>query len=181
MIAWLGKLLRPARAGEHRGPLTAFTAPATITVNSEAFADGGAMPLSSAGKGVGDDISPPLRWSGVPPRARQLVLVMDDIDVPLHRPILHTVAVIDPAIDSIPAGLLRPGAEGIRCIRADLDNVGYAGPRPIPGHGPHRYRFHLFALDEAIPGDVTTAKGLLTAMRGHVLARGTLTGTYERY
>jgi phosphatidylethanolamine-binding protein (PEBP) family uncharacterized protein len=55
-----------------------------------------------------------------------------------------------------------------------------AGPRPIPGHGPHHYRFHVFALDRAIPDGVTTAKALLAGMAGHVLARGALTGTYER-
>jgi hypothetical protein len=68
----------------------------------------------------------------------------------------------------------------MRFIRADLGNRGYAGPRPIPGHGTHHYRFHVLAIDEPIPDTVTTAKALLAAMSGHVLARGALTGTYER-
>jgi hypothetical protein len=38
----------------------------------------------------------------------------------------------------------------------------------------------VFALDEPIPGHVTSAKALLKLMAGHVLARGMLTGTYER-
>ena len=54
------------------------------------------------------------------------------------------------------------------------------GPRPIPGHGPHHYRFHVLALDEPIPDHVSTAKALLKQIAGHVLARGMLTGTYER-
>jgi phosphatidylethanolamine-binding protein (PEBP) family uncharacterized protein len=37
----------------------------------------------------------------------------------------------------------------------------------------------VLALD-VVPDTVANAKGLLAAMRGHVLARGTLTGTYER-
>ena len=61
-----------------------------------------------------------------------------------------------------------------------MGHRGYAGPRPIPGHGPHHYRFHVFAIDDTIPDAVTTAKALLARMRGHVLARGVLTGTYER-
>ncbi len=109
-----------------------------------------------------------------------MVLIIDDVDVPLPRPLLHTVAVIDPTLDGVTAGALRPGTAGIRFIRADLGSRGYAGPRPIPGHGPHHYRFHVFAIDETIPESVTTAKALLAAMRGHVLARGVLTGTYER-
>ena len=178
----LGKLLRGVRAGAHRSPLSGrnFDAPESIRVNSTAFADGGVMPSSSAGKGVGDNISPPLRCDGLPPETRQTVLIIDDVDVPLPRPLLHTVAVIEPTLDSVGSGSLRPGSAGLRFIRADLGHRGYAGPRPIPGHGPHRYRFHIFAIDEPIPDTVTTAKPLLAAMAGHVLARGTLTGTYER-
>jgi phosphatidylethanolamine-binding protein (PEBP) family uncharacterized protein len=181
-MATLGKLFRRVRAGEHRGPLagSAFAAPTTIAVTSAAFADGAAMPQSSAGKGVGADTSPALRWTGVPPETRQLVLIMDDVDVPLPRPLYHAIAVIEPAVDGVAAGLLQPGTEGFRFIRADLGNRGYAGPRPIPGHGPHRYRFHVFAIDQTIPESMTKAKALLATMAGHVLARGTLTGTYER-
>lgn len=138
------------------------------------------MPAPSAGKGVGDNASPPLGWEGVPPGTRQLVLVMDDVDVPLPRPLLHTIAVLDPTLGGVAGGALLPRTDGMHFIRADLGHRGYAGPRPIPGHGPHRYRFQLFALDEPIADSVTTVKALLVAMAGHVLARGTLTGTYER-
>jgi Raf kinase inhibitor-like YbhB/YbcL family protein len=181
-MALLGKLLRGVRADAQRGPLSGsgFDAPQSIAVTSTAFADGAPIPSSSAGKGVGDNTSPPLRWDGLPPATRQTVLIIDDVDVPLPRPLLHTVAVIDPAVDRVAAGALRPGTAGIRFVRADLGHRGYAGPRPIPGHGPHHYRFHVFAIDVAIPAEVRSAKALLVAMSGHVLARGTLTGTYER-
>ena len=181
-MALLGRLLRGVRAGAHRSPLAgrAFDAPESITFTSSSFTDGGAMPRSSAGKGIGDNTSPPLRWDGLPPGTRQLVLVMDDVDVPLPRPLLHTIAVLEPTLDGVAAGSLRPGTAGIRFIRADLGHCGYAGPRPIPGHGPHRYRFHVFAIDEPIPDAVTTAKTLLAAMSGRVVARGMPTGTYER-
>ena len=109
-----------------------------------------------------------------------MVLVIDDIDVPLLRPLLHTIAVIDPTLDRVAAGALHSGTAGMRFIRADLGHRGYAGPRPIPGHGPHHYRFHVFAIDEPIPDSVSTAKALLATMAGHVLARGVLTGSYER-
>ena len=87
---------------------------------------------------------------------------------------------IEPGVQEVDAGALQPGTTGIRFIPGDLRHRGYAGPRPIPGHGPHRYRFQVFALDEPIPDHVTTAKALLKQMAGHVLARGVLTGTYER-
>jgi Raf kinase inhibitor-like YbhB/YbcL family protein len=165
-----------------RSPLagSALAAPESITVISSAFTDGGMMPRSSAGKGVGDNISPPLRWSGLPPATRQVVLIIDDVDVPLPRPLLHTVAVIEPTLDGAAAGSLQPGTTGMRFIRADLGHRGYAGPRPIPGHGPHHYRFQVFAIDEPIAGNATSPKALMAAISGHVLARGLLTGTYER-
>jgi Raf kinase inhibitor-like YbhB/YbcL family protein len=181
-MALLGKLFRRARAGAHRSPLagSGFAAPESITVTSAAFTDRGAMPQSCAGKGVGDNTSPPLCWDGLPPHTRQVVLIIDDVDVPLPRPLLHTVAVIEPTVDGIAAGSLQPGTMGMRFIRADLGHHGYAGPRPIPGHGPHHYRFQVFAVDEPIAESITSSKTLLAAMSGHVLARGVLTGTYER-
>jgi Raf kinase inhibitor-like YbhB/YbcL family protein len=181
-MAILGRLLRRVRSNEHRSPLSGngFAAPESIVVTSAAFTDGGVLPTSSAGKGVGDNTSPHLRWDGLPDGTRQVVLIIDDVDVPLPRPLLHTVAVVDPTVDSVQAGSLQPGAVGIRFIRADLGHRGYAGPRPIPGHGPHHYRFHVFAIDQPISDGITTSKALLAAMAGHVLARGTLTGTYER-
>jgi len=181
-MALLGKLFRRVRAGAHRSPLagSGFAAAESISVTSPAFTEGGAMPRSSAGEGVGDNTSPALRWDGLPPDTRQLVLIIDDIDVPLPRPLLHSVAVIEPTIAGVAAGSLQPGTTGMRFIRADLGHRGYAGPRPIPGHGPHHYRFQVFAIDEPIADSIASTKTLLTAMSGHVLARGVLTGTYER-
>ena len=178
----IGKLLRNVRAGEHRSPFAGpeFSAPDGITVASAEFEDGGPLPTTSAGKGVGEDRSPQLSWSGVPPQTRQLVLIIDDVDVPLPRPLLHTVAVIEPGVCYVDAGKLKPGTDGLRFIPGSLGNHGYAGPRPIPGHGPHRYRFLVFALDEPVAERVTKAKALVKQMAGHVLARGVLTGTYAR-
>jgi phosphatidylethanolamine-binding protein (PEBP) family uncharacterized protein len=138
-MALLGKLFRRVRAGARRSPLAGagFDAPESITVTCAAFPDGGAMPQSSAGTGVGANTSPALHWAGLPSDTRQVVLIIDDVDVPLPRPLLHTVAVIEPTLDGVAAGSLQPGAAGMRFIRADLGNRGYAGPRPIPGHGPH--------------------------------------------
>jgi Raf kinase inhibitor-like YbhB/YbcL family protein len=179
----IGKLLRRLPvAGEGRSPFAGpdFAAPFAVTVTSTAFAEGAAIPKASAGKGVGDNSSPQLTWTGLPPATRQVVLIIDDVDVPLPRPLLHTVAVIEPAITQVDTGALQPDIAGIRFIRADLGHRGYAGPRPIPGHGPHRYRFHIFALDEPLADNITTAKALQKQMAGHVLARGVLAGTYER-
>lgn len=176
----LGKLLRKFRAGEARSPLSApgFAGLAAIEVTSPAFTDGGTIPQKHAGKGVGENVSPALAWTGVPSDARHLVLILDDVDVPLPRPLLHTVAVIEPSVKGLAEGGLTPGAPGLRLLRA-FGNT-YLGPRPIPGHGPHHYRFILLALDVRVPDDIVAANSLLDAISGHVIGRGVLTGSYER-
>ena len=66
---------------------------------------------------------------------------------------------------------------GIENLRGVL-GTGYQGPRPIVGHGIHRYRFMLFAVEGDI--DVTSQRTAIDSMVGHVVARGRLVGTYER-
>ena len=176
----LGKLLRRFRAGEARSPLSAqeYSAATAIDVTSPAFTNGGAIPQKHAGKGVGDNVSPALRWTGVPADAKQLVLIMDDLDVPMPKPLMHTIAVLAPDLGGLGEGELKPGTTGVRLIKAFGDT--YVGPAPIPGHGPHHYRFTVFALDQGVPDHLDNNKTLLAAMAGHVVARGALTGTYER-
>jgi Raf kinase inhibitor-like YbhB/YbcL family protein len=176
----LGKLLRRFRAGEDRSPLSGqgYAAAATIDVTSPAFTDGGAIPQKHAGKGVGDNVSPALQWTGVPTDAKQLVLIMDDLDVPMPKPLMHTIAVIEPDVGGLAEGELKSGTTGLRLVKAFGDT--YVGPRPIPGHGPHHYRFLVFALDQEVPDEIAGHKALLEEIAGHVVARGGLTGTYER-
>jgi phosphatidylethanolamine-binding protein (PEBP) family uncharacterized protein len=178
----IGRLLRPVRASAARSPLAGagFAAPDTIAVTSPAFTDGGNIPRRHAGKGVGDDVSPGLRWTGVPPGTAALVLLMDDVDVPLRTPLFHSVAVLEPGNDGLGEGEFRTGATGVRNVPTMLSKDGYSGPRPIAGHGPHRYRFHVLALARRVPEDAATVKAVLAAASGQVLARGTLTGNYER-
>lgn len=60
----IGKLLRNVRAGEHRSPFAKpdFGAPYDVVITSTAFGDGGPMPTTSSGNGVGDNTSPQLTW-----------------------------------------------------------------------------------------------------------------------
>ncbi len=52
----------------------------TLKLSSPAFTDGGAIPQKYTCEG--EDISPPLAWSGVPAGAKSLVLIVDDPDAP---------------------------------------------------------------------------------------------------
>lgn len=185
----MANLLRHVRAGTRKlgwnHPSTT-NAPATISVWSTAFPDGGPIPQRHAGVGVGDNISPPLTWGNIPAGAVELVLLVEDPDAPLPRPFVHCVVTgINPDLTGIDAGALSGHADSSQSPfdigKASMGQSGYLGPAPIPGHGPHRYLFQLFALDQStdLAGRATKSR-LLKAIRGHVIGRGQLTGTYER-
>jgi len=152
-----------------------------IAVRSEAFEAGGPIPRRYSGQG--EDISPPLRWSGVPAEARQLALTVEDPDAPggtWDHWLLYNIPVVDglkEGLSSIKGGV-HPAEmrEGVNSRGAE----GYQGPMPPPG-APHRYLFRLYALDAELdlpPGLDKAA--LLKAIAGHVIGRGELTGTHQR-
>jgi hypothetical protein len=55
---------------------------------------------------------------------------------------------------------------------------------PVRSHGPHAYVFQLFAVDQAVdraPGLAAgfTLDDVIAAIKGHVIGRARLDGTYE--
>jgi phosphatidylethanolamine-binding protein (PEBP) family uncharacterized protein len=95
----------------------------------------------------------------------------------VNRPLVHTLAILEPHATALPEGGLAAGAPGVEFLKGLLGS-GYQGPRPIVGHGIHRYRFMLFAVEGDL--DVTSQRTAIDSMVGHVVARGRLVGTYER-
>ena len=95
-------------------------------------------------------ISPALEWTGQPVGTQQLLLVIDDVDVPLPRPLLHCMVLLEPGLYRIADGALR-GCSRLGFIPTALSRAGYIEPRHTPGHGPRRYRFHTLALDRSTP------------------------------
>jgi Raf kinase inhibitor-like YbhB/YbcL family protein len=181
--ALLGRLLRNRRAGDSKLAWNqpGLEAPDTITLTSSAFNDGGGMPVSSAGKGVGANVSPPLAWHGVPDDVAELVLIVEDPDAPLPRPVVHlALGGIPPQLTGFAEGDLNEGGP-YGNGRGSFGRSGYVGPRPVPGHGAHRYVFQLYALSRhlGLP-PAATPKSIVGAMDTLVLARGRLDGTYER-
>ncbi|TWB45084.1 YbhB/YbcL family Raf kinase inhibitor-like protein [Nitrospirillum pindoramense] len=184
---WLGRLLRGVRAGDGRLVINhahVKDAPATLRLSSPAFAEGGAIPLRHAGGGLGENLSPALSWTGVPTGTAALVLVVQDPDAPLPRPATHLLATdIAPTRKTFDEGELCPRVgNGVTLGRGLFGRVGYAGPRPLRGHGPHRYVFQLLALEHplALP-ELPSLGDLLAALTPQtVLAWGALTGTFER-
>lgn len=152
--------------------------PDLINLESEAFADGEALPALYTHDG--DRRSPPLMWSGAPADTRGLVLLVEDPDAPTPSPLTHLIAWdLPPTASDVAEGAFHPGVEGLG--RNSAFQVSWLAPDPPVGHGPHHYVFQIFALDQALGFDhVPGRHALIEAMRRHVLARGVLTGIYER-
>jgi len=156
----------------------------SMKITSSGFAHGAPMPARYTGDG--QDVSPPLAWSGLPTGTVELALICDDPDAPRPQPWVHWViykipasaTALDEGIPSSEDLSSPPGAmQGLNTWPA----VGYRGPAPPRGHGVHHYRFHLYALDKALPLQPRLTKAqLLEAMGGHVLAEAELVGTYQR-
>ena len=144
------------------------------SLTSNAFAVGATIPRRHTCDGA--DRSPPLAWTGPPPGSRSLALILDDPDAPGGRFIHWLAWGLAPDTGGRAEGEAAP-LEG----RNDFGTVGYRGPCPPRGRGPHRYRFRLHALGEELR--LTPGAGvaeLEQTLRDNVLGVAELVGTYER-
>jgi len=150
-----------------------------ITITSSAFTEGGMIPRQYTCDG--EDISPPLAWTGVPEGTKSIALICDDPDAPVGTWVHWVLFNIPPSTRDLPASVPPKEAldNGAKHGTNDFRKLGYGGPCP-PG-GTHRYYFKLYALDAEIPSEAGITKAqLLKEMEGHILAEGQLLGRYRR-
>ena len=155
----------------------------SLTVRSSAFDNNTRIPEKYTGDG--QDISPPLTWSGVPEGTKELALICDDPDAPMAEPWVHWVIYkLPPDCTGLPenvpkTGTLTSPTGGLQGANS-WGKLGYGGPAPPPGP-VHHYHFKLYALDAPLNlGPGADKKKLLDAMKGHTLAEGEFVGTYQR-
>lgn len=152
-----------------------------MLITSSAFGQHQAMPAKYTCDG--ENLSPPLSWSGVPQKAKSLVLIVDDPDAP--DPAHPTMTWVHWVLYNIPpsaSGL----AEGVKKLPAgtleginDWKRTGYGGP--CPPTGKHRYFHKLYALDALLEDLHGPDKATLeSAMRSHIVAHSELIGVYRR-
>lgn len=146
----------------------------SITITSPAFRDGGSIPKRFTCDGNGS--SPALRWSGVPARARELTLVVEDPDADrfVHWTVLSIPAdAAGTAEGRVPAGAVE--------TENSFGKRGWGGPCPPEGDDPHRYVFALYAADAPLGlGKDSSPDEVRAALSDHAIARGTLTGRFGR-
>jgi Raf kinase inhibitor-like YbhB/YbcL family protein len=154
-----------------------------LTLISSAFSHEGSIPQRYTCEG--DDISPPLAWSGAPAGTKSLVLIVDDPDAPdpraprmtwVHWVLYNLPATVQALPEGVKGGALPAGTkEG----RNDWKRTGYGGP--CPPIGRHRYFHKLYALDTNLPDLGAPLKPHLErVMAGHILAQTELIATYEK-
>lgn len=146
----------------------------TLIVTSPAFGANDQIPIEFTADGA--DIAPPLAWSKPPPGTRSIAILVEDPDAP-RKVFVHWIAVgIPPEVTEIPAGGELP--EGAVHGMNDFGDDGWGGPNPP--NGLHRYFFRVFALDNRPHKPGMTKPELMSAIKGHILARGEMIGTYDK-
>lgn len=154
-----------------------------ITLSSPAFTHNGAIDKRYTCQG--GDVSVPLAWAGLPAGTRSLVLIVDDPDAPDPRApkltwvhwVLYNIPPTATGLkEAVKAAELPKGTlEGLN----DWQRTGYGGPCPPVGR--HRYFHKLYALDVVLPDMGKASKSdLERAMKGHVLEKAELIGTYQK-
>ena len=154
-----------------------------MELTSPAFTNEGRIPKKYTCEG--DDLSPPLQWTGSPAETKSFALIVDDPDAPdpakpqrvyVHW-VLYNIPTNTTALEenasrgNLPAGTIT----GMN----DWDNREWGGP--CPPIGRHRYFFKLYALDVTLTGLTSPKKkDVEDAMEGHILAQAQLMGTYQK-
>jgi Raf kinase inhibitor-like YbhB/YbcL family protein len=152
----------------------------TLHVTSTAFHEGERIPPEFTGDGA--DASPPVSWSGLPSGAKSLALACEDPDAPKGAFTHWVIFNIPPDSSGLGPNVSKESSLPDGAIQGinDMGRIGYIGPSPPPGK-EHHYCFKLYALDTSLNLDAGAhMKDLRSALSGHVLAEGQLTGTYSR-
>jgi Raf kinase inhibitor-like YbhB/YbcL family protein len=146
----------------------------TFQVTSADFTAGATIPTQLTCDGA--NVSPTLAWTDTGATTKGYALIVDDPDAPSGT-FTHWV------LFDVPQGTtsLAQSSSGVG-IAGDNDfgDAKYGGPCPPKGKGAHHYFFRVFALDVAKlgPSQGASRADVEAAMKGHVLAKGELMGTF---
>jgi Raf kinase inhibitor-like YbhB/YbcL family protein len=132
----------------------------------------------------GADVAPNLVWRGVPKKAKELALVLEDPDAPGGTFTHWLVYSLSPSMTEWGRRgwfAYPPGGASPRSGTNDFGKIGYGGPCPPAGQ-MHHYVFRLLALDaKAILNRGADRGAFNRAVARHVLAQARLVATYARH
>ena len=194
----LGFVLRNQRGRDeklfHKGPAFATVSRPTLKVTSPECGPSNSTMLSKHGKDSGNQF-PTIFWEApkLDVEIKEFMLIVEDPDAPLPDPITHGVYYAIPgdtrSVDVSCFDLV--GSSGGNTLRGGFkygqNRAGsvYGGPRPVIGHGPHRYFYQVIALGEKVDqkrfaAAKPTREELAKAIEGKILAWGMWIGVFER-
>lgn len=146
----------------------------SLVVSSSAFSEGQFIPEKYTCDG--QNVSPPIKWSGAPEKTKSIGIICEDPDAPsgiFTHWVLYDLPGTTKELAEGSSGGAKEGMNG-------FGKKGYGGPCP-PAGGAHRYFFRVYALDTESPGNAGSSKEeVIAAMQGHILAEGQLMGRYKR-
>jgi Raf kinase inhibitor-like YbhB/YbcL family protein len=152
-------------------PIAPVIVAAILQVTSPAFKNNNFIPQRFSCEG--ENISPALQIKKIPDGTKTLAIILFDPDASPDG-FVHWVLWNLPPSSEVPEKITI-GAKG----NNGNGEIGYTGPCP-PG-GIHHYIFTVYALDTKLNLPETSGKKELeAAIRGHILAQGTITGLYKK-
>jgi Raf kinase inhibitor-like YbhB/YbcL family protein len=180
-------------AGGFALSLVAGGAPAraveVLTLTSSTLADNGTLAVKNACSDkqrspncVGENISPPLAWTGVPEGTKSFALLLFDPEGRAPAGVSHMVIYGIPAdVKGFAEGELSKPSEKFVGGKSTMGQPIYWGPGTPPNTDWHHYTFTLIATDldpKALqPG--MTREELATALKDHVKASAGLIGRFK--
>jgi Raf kinase inhibitor-like YbhB/YbcL family protein len=158
-----------------------------MNVQCPLLQNGKYIPTRFAHKGVkgGENISLPVSWTDVPAGTKSFVLsilerhpIADNwvhwyvVDIP---PTAREIAEKSSGVrEKMPAGAIE--------LRNTYGDIGYGGPKPPRGSGPHDYIITVYALSVVSlhVGPSTTPEECGRGMKGVVLGSASAVGVFEQ-
>ncbi|KAE9369707.1 PEBP-like protein [Stipitochalara longipes BDJ] len=184
----LGHLLsgqkgRDAKLFTNTPPFSAFPEPTIPITSPDCGASGSAMDKDYSQ--LGSERFPLLKWPANP-EVKEWLVIVEDPDAPLPSPIVHGLYFgIEGGVTEFGGEAIVPNGEmkgkGFRVGKNRKGNV-YLGPRPVLGHGVHRYMFDVVGLREGLVGlsECPTKEEFVKSVEGKVVGWGRWMGTFER-
>lgn len=138
------------------------------------FKDGDMIPIEYTG--YGKNISPKFKIKNLSSEAKSLVIILEDLSHPIKN-FTHWIAWNIKAESIIP--------ENVGSMENVIQGIAYgfhkyAGAKP-PKFQRHNYKYTIYSLDNALELSANSMKKkLLKTMEGHILQKGTITGSFKR-
>lgn len=164
-------------AGAAQAPRPALV---PLLIESNAFADGGVVPLKFSF--YGGSTQPDFKISNLPATAQSIAVILHDIDVAMGGntdDVLHWVAWNIPVtqpVTQMPEGKLPEGGVHGRGARGN----SYMGMGAPNGPRYHHYVFEFYALNAKLDLPATASRPeLLEAMKGKVVGKAAYVGRFR--